>query len=131
MKKFLLCLLFFSVFKTTAQIDFLTPYEISIESELAFAPAVEQIDQMRLSFEAQKWPIDVLRYALVRLQQNPYMVSSFFIQVSIIHPNQSKKITIPVPVNERYIRAFKTEEGFNENYINFLSDTYEWMLDGL
>jgi len=131
MKKFLLCLLFFSVFKTTAQIDFLTPYEISIESELAFAPAVEQIDQMRLSFEAQKWPIDVLRYALVRLQQNPYMVSSFFIQVSIIHPNQSKKITIPVPVNKRYIRAFKTEEGFNENYINFLSDTYEWMLEGL
>jgi len=131
MKKFLLCLLFFSVFKTTAQIDFLTPYEISIESELAFAPAVEQIDQMRLSFEAQKWPIDVLRYALVRLKQNPYMVSSFFIQVSIIHPNQTKKITIPVPVNERYIRAFKTEEGFNENYINFLSDTYEWMLEGL
>lgn len=131
MKKFLLCLLFFSVFKTTAQIDFLTPYEISIESELAFAPAVEEIDQMRLSFEAQKWPIDVLRYALVRLQQNPYMVSSFFIQVSIIHPNQSKKITIPVPVNERYIRAFKTEEGFNENYINFLTDTYEWMLEGL
>jgi len=131
MKKFLLCLLFFSVFKTTAQIDFLTPYEISIESELAFAPAVEQIDQMRLSFEAQKWPIDVLRYALVRLQQNPYMVSSFFIQVSIIHPNQSKKIIIPVPVNKRYIRAFKTEEGFNENYINFLTDTYEWMLEGL
>jgi hypothetical protein len=131
MKKFLLCLLFFSVFKTSAQIDFLTPYEISIESELAFAPAVEEIDQMRLSFEAQKWPIDVLRYALFRLQQNPYMVSSFFIQVSIIHPNQSKKIIIPVPVNERYIRAFKTEEGFNENYINFLSDTYEWMLEGL
>jgi hypothetical protein len=131
MKKFLLCLLFFSVFKTSAQIDFLTPYEISIESELAFAPAVEQIDQMRLSFEAQKWPIDVLRYALFRLQQNPYLVSSFFIQVSIVHPNQSKKIIIPVPVNERYIRAFKTEEGFNENYINFLSDTYEWMLDGL
>ena len=131
MKKFLLCLLFFSVFETSAQINFLTPYEISIESELAFAPAVEEIDQMRLSFEVQKWPIDVLRYALVRLQQNPYMVSSFFIQVSIIHPNQSKKITIPVPVNERYIRAFKTEEGFNENYINFLSDTYEWMLEGL
>ncbi|MDC1030086.1 hypothetical protein OAR07_02255 [Flavobacteriaceae bacterium] len=131
MKKFLLCLLFFSVFKTSAQIDFLTPYEISIESELAFAPALEEIDQMRLSFEAQKWPIDVLRYALFRLQQNPYMVSSFFIQVSIIHPNQSKKIIIPVPVNERYIRAFKTEEGFNENYINFLSDTYEWMLEGL
>lgn len=131
MKKFLLCLLFFSVFETSAQINFLTPYEISIESELAFAPAVEEIDQMRLSFEAQKWPIDVLRYALVRLQQNPYMVSSFFIQVRIIHPNQSKKITIPVPVNERYIRAFKTEEGFNENYINFLTDTYEWMLEGL
>lgn len=131
MKKSLLIVLLFSAFELSAQINFLTPYEITIESELAFAPAIEDLDQMRLSFEAQKWPIDVLRYALARLQQNPYMVSTFFIQVSVIHPDQSKKFIIPVPVNERYIRAFKTKEGFNENYVDFLSDTYEWMLDGL
>lgn len=113
-----------------AQID-LSPYEISITSELAFAPATEEIDQMRLSFEAQTWPVEVLKYTLYRLRQNPYLVSTFFIQLTIIHPDQSKKLLIPVPINERYIKAFRTEEGFNESYYDFLSDTYEWILDRL
>lgn len=113
-----------------AQID-LSPYEISITSELAFAPATEEIDQMRLSFEAQTWPVEVLKYTLYRLRQNPYLVSTFFIQLTIIHPDQSKKLLIPVPINERYIKAFRTEDGFNESYYDFLSDTYEWILDGL
>ena len=131
MKKPLIFVLFLSAFNLSAQINFLSPYEITIESELAFAPTNEELDQMRMSFEAQKWPIEVLRYALMRVQQNPYLITSFFIQVSIIHPTRSKKIVIPVPVNERYISAFRTEEGFNENYIDFLSDTYEWMLENL
>ena len=113
-----------------AQID-LSPYEISITSELAFAPATEEIDQLRLSFEAQQWPLEVLKYTLYRLRQNPYLVSTFFIQLTIIHPDQSKKLLIPVPINERYIKAFRTEEGFNASYYDFLSDTYEWILDGL
>jgi hypothetical protein len=58
-------------------------------------------------------------------------VSTFFIQLTIIHPDQSKKLLIPVPINEHYIKAFRTEEGFNERYYDFLSDTYEWILDGL
>ena len=113
-----------------AKID-LSPYEISITSELAFAPAKEEIDQMRLSFEAQTWPVEVLKYTLYRLRQNPYLVSTFFIQLTIIHPDQSKKLLILVPINERYIKAFRTEEGFNESYYDFLSDTYEWILDRL
>lgn len=113
-----------------AQID-LSPYEISITSEIAFAPAKEEIDQMRLSFEAQTWPVEVLKYTLYRLRQNPYLVSTFFIQLTIIHPDQSKKLLILVPINERYIKAFRTEEGFNESYYDFLSDTYEWILDRL
>lgn len=113
-----------------AQID-LSPYEISITSELAFAPATEEIDQLRLSFEAQQWPLEVLKYTLYRLRQNPYLSNTFFIQLTIIHPDQSKKLLIPVPINERYIKAFRTEEGFNESYYDFLSDTYEWILDGL
>ena len=113
-----------------AQID-LSPYEMAITSELAFAPATEEIDQLRLSFEAQEWPVEVLRYTLFRLKQNPYLVNTFFIQLTIMHPDQSKKIVIPVPVNEQYIKAFKTEEGFNESYYDFLSDTYEWVLERL
>ena len=113
-----------------AQID-LSPYEISLTSELAFAPATEEIDQLRLSFEAQEWPLEVLKYTLYRLRQNPYLVSTFFIQLTIVHPDQSKKLIIPVPINEHYIRAFRTEEGFNKSYYDFLSDTYEWILDDL
>ena len=129
MRKVVVLLLFF-VQLSWAQID-LTPYEMSITSELAFAPATEEIDQLRLSFEAQEWPVEVLRYTLYRLRQNPYLVNTFFIQLTIIHPDQSKKMVIPVPINEQYIKAFKTEEGFNESYYNFLSDTYEWILDAL
>lgn len=123
-------LFLFSLHLGWTQID-LSPYEMSITSELAFAPATEEIDQLRLSFEAQKWPVEVLRYTLFRLKQNPYLVNTFFIQLSIVHPDLSKKIVIPVPVNEQYIKAFKTEEGFNESYYDFLSDTFEWILERL
>ena len=129
MHKIFILLLFF-VQLGWAQID-LSAYEITITSEVAFAPVTEEIDQMRLSFEAQGWPIEVLKYTIFRLRQNPYLVSTFFIQLTIIHPDQSKKLLIPVPINERYIKAFRTEEGFNESYYDFLSDTYEWILDGL
>ena len=129
MRKIVVVFFFFAQL-VWAQID-LSPYEISITSELAFAPATEEIDQLRLSFEAQEWPLEVLKYALYRLRQNPYLVSTFFIQLTIIHPDQSKKLLIPVPINERYIKAFRTEEGFNASYYDFLSDTYEWILDSL
>jgi hypothetical protein len=129
MRKIVILLLFF-VQLGWAQID-LSPYEITLTSEVAFAPATEEIDQMRLSFEAQGWPIEVLKYTMFRLRQNPYLVSTFFIQLTIIHPDQSKKLLISVPINDRYIKAFRTEEGFNESYYDFLSDTYEWIIDGL
>ena len=129
MRKAVILLLFF-VQLGWAQID-LSPYEITLTSEVAFASATEEIDQMRLSFEAQDWPIEVLKYTMFRLRQNPYLVSTFFIQLTIIHPDQSKKLLIPVPINERYIKAFRTEEGFTESYYDFLSDTYEWIIDGL
>ena len=129
MRKIVVVFFFFTQL-VWAQID-LSPYEITITSELAFAPATEEIDQLRLSFEAQEWPLEVLKYALYRLRQNPYLVSTFFIQLTIIHPDQSKKLLIPVPINERYIKAFRTEEGFNASYYDFLSDTYEWILDNL
>ena len=129
MRKIVILLLFF-VQLGWAQID-LSPYEITLTSEVAFASATEEIDQMRLSFEAQDWPIEVLKYTMFRLRQNPYLVSTFFIQLTIIHPDQSKKLLISVPINDRYIKAFRTEEGFNESYYDFLSDTYEWIIDGL
>lgn len=130
MKKLLCVLAVLFFHETAAQVD-LSPYEMTIESARAFEPANDHMEMIDLSFHAQKWPIEVLRYTMYRLQQNPYISASFFIQVTIVHPDQSKKIIMPVPVNERYIQAFKSREGFDENYVEFLSDTYEWMLEGL
>lgn len=129
--RLVLSIVFFSLLQLGwAQIN-LSPYEMTIESARAFEPANENMEIIDLSFHVQKWPIEVLRYTMYRLQQNPYISESFFIQVTIAHPNQSKKIVMPVPVNARYIQAFKTREGFDEKYIDFLSDTYEWMMEGL
>ena len=130
MKKLSLLVLFLSQF-SWGQINFLDPYELSITSDIAFAPAKEEIEQMQLSFEAQQWPVEVLKYTLLRLQQNPYIVSGFDIELTIWETNRSRKIVIDVPVSTAYVKAFRTEEGFNERYVDFLSDTYEWILDYL
>ena len=111
------------------QVNLLAPYELTITSETVFASTQEELDQMRLGFEAQQWPVEILKYTLYRMRQNPYIVSGFSIKLTLVHPDQSKKIVIDVPVNTDYVKAFRTEEGFNERYVNFLSDTYEWILD--
>ena len=71
-------LLFFLLAQLSwGQINFLAPYEMTIESELAFAPAQEEIDQMRLSFEAQQWPVEVLKYTLFRYSKIPISSQAF------------------------------------------------------
>ena len=129
--KQIVCLIVLLSSFSYGQFTFYEPYQLQITSDVPYESLQTEIDQMRLSFEAQTWPVEVLKYTLYRLRQNPYLVSTFFIQLTIIHPDQSKKLLIPVPINERYIKAFRTEEGFNESYYDFLSDTYEWILDRL
>ena len=75
--------------------------------------------------------MQVLQYTLERLQQNPYMLSAFYVQLRLVAPDKSKEVIIPVPVNARYLRAFRTEEGFQAEVVHFLSDTYSWILDQL
>ena len=110
-------------------INLLAPYELTITSETVFASTQEELDQVRLGFEAQQWPVEILKYTLYRMRQNPYIVSGFSVKLTLVHPDQSKKIMIDVPVNTDYVKAFRTERGFNERYVNFLSDTYDWILD--
>ena len=131
MKKIFCWLLFISFQGVVAQINFLQPYEMTLVSALAFEAPQNEIEEIQLSFEAQQWPIEVLRYSLFRIQQNPYLTTPFFVTLKIEHPSGAKQIILPIPVNERYLNAFKTEEGFNENYVSFLSDTYQWILSRL
>lgn len=131
MRKQLFFLFFLCTSLSWGQISFLTPYELELQSTLAYENLEDEAKQLQFSLEAQQWPVQVLRYVLMRLQQNPFVTEEFYVNVRIFHPDRSRVIHIPVPVNKRYIEAFKTEEGFNSNYYDFLQDTYDWMMSRL
>jgi len=131
MRKQLFFLFFLCTSLSWGQISFLTPYELELQSTLAYENLEEEAKQLQFSLEAQQWPVQVLRYVLMRLQQNPFVTEEFYVNVRIFHPDRSRVIHIQVPVNKRYIEAFKTEEGFNSNYYDFLQDTYDWMMSRL
>ena len=100
-------------------------------SDIAFKSLNNEIDELNLSFESQQWPLEILKYVIKELRENPIISSKITIQFIIEHSNKSKLIKIPVPVKEKYIRAFKSELGFRDNYIEFLSDTYEFIMERL
>ncbi len=131
MRKQLFFLFFLCTSLSWGQISFLTPYELELQSTLAYENLEDEANQLQFSLEAQQWPVQVLRYVLMRLQQNPFVTEEFYVNVRIFHPDRSRVIHIQVPVNKRYIEAFKTEEGFNSNYYDFLQDTYDWMMSRL
>ena len=131
MRKQLFFLFFLCTSLSWGQISFLTPYELELQSTLAYENLEDEAKQLQFSLEAQQWPVQVLRYVLMRLQQNPFVTEEFYVNVRIFHPDRSRFIHIQVPVNKRYIEAFKTEEGFNSNYYDFLQDTYDWMMSRL
>ena len=127
-------ILFFVIgasFSLHAQNNWLAPYALTIETATPFSNFEATTDQMALSFDAQQWSMQVLQYTLQRLQQNPYMLSAFYVQLRLVAPDKSKEVIIPVPVNARYLRAFRTEESFQAEVVHFLSDTYSWILDQL
>lgn len=130
MKKYLVVVLFFMGVSSWAQIN-LSPYKLTLTSDLAFASVQEELDQINLSFHAQEWPLEVLKYVLIRLQQNPYISDGISIQVTLVNTAKTRTTTLKVPVSTFYIKAFRTEEGFNAHYYDFLNETYEWMLEYL
>ena len=77
MKKYLVVVLFFMGVSSSAQIN-LAPYKLTLTSDLAFASVQEELDQINLSFHAQEWPLEVLKYVLIRLQQKLQPLICFF-----------------------------------------------------
>ena len=132
--KFLFFLIIIAQFSFTQENsfdNFLKKYELRVNSDIAFKSSNNEIDELNLSFESQQWPIEILKYVIKELRENPVLSSKITIQFIIEHSNKSKMIKIPVPVKEKYIGAFKSEVGFRDNYINFLSDTYEFIMERL
>ena len=113
------------------QFTFYKPYEVEITSDIPFGSLTSEIDQIRLGLEAQQWSVEVLKYWLIEMQKNPFITGDQKINFILYDSKKRRKILIPVPVKEKIVRAFKTEAGFQEHYIEFISETYEWLLENI
>ena len=111
--------------------NFIKKHELKVNSDIAFKSLKNQIDELDLSFESQQWPVEILKYVLKELRENPLISSKIIVLFIIEHSNKSKTIKIEVPIKEKYISAFKSEVGFRDNYVEFLSDTYEFIMERL
>ena len=121
-------------FSYTQEVDFdnfIKKHELKVKSDIAFKSLKNQSDELDLSFESQKWPVEILKYVIKELRENPIISSKLRVQLIIEHSNKSKVIKILVPIKEKYIYAFKSEVGFRDNYVEFLSDTYEFIMERL
>ena len=132
--KFLFPLIIIAQFSFTQEVEFdnfIKNYELKVTSDIVFKSLNNEIDELNLSFESQQWPVEILKYVLKELRENPIISSKITVQFIIEHSNKSKLIKIPVPVKEKYIKAFKSEVGFRDNYVEFLSDTYDFIMERL
>ncbi len=132
--KFLFPLIIIAQFSFTQEVEFdnfIKNYELKVTSDIVFKSLNNEIEELNLSFESQQWPVEILKYVLKELRDNPIISSKITVQFIIEPSNKSKLIKIPVPVKEKYIRAFKSEVGFRDNYVEFLSDTYDFIMERL
>ena len=111
--------------------DFVKTYQLKVNSDIAFKTLKNQADELNLSFESQQWPVEILKYIIKEIRENPILSSKITVQFIIEHSNKSKLIRISVPIREKYIQAFKSEVGFRDNYVQFLTDTYEFIMERL
>ena len=132
--KYLFALSMVAQFSFTQEVNFnnfIKKNELKVNSDIAFKSLKNQIDELDLSFESQQWPVEILKYVLKELRENPIISSKIIVLFIIEHSNKSKTIKIEVPIKEKYINAFKSEVGFRDNYVEFLSDTYEFIMERL
>lgn len=129
--KQIVCLIVLLSSFSYGQFTFYEPYQLQITSDVPYESLQTEINQMRLSFEAQEWCVEILKYWLSEMQKAPFISGDQKINFIIHDSSKSRKITIPIFVREKTVKAFKTEEGFQEHYMDFISDTYEWILRNL
>ena len=132
--KYLFALSMVAQFSFTQEVNFnnfIKKHELKVNSDIAFKSLKNQTDELDLSFESQQWPVEILKYVLKELRENPIISSKIIVLFIIEHPNKSKTIKIEVSIKEKYISAFKSEVGFRDNYVEFLSDTYEFIMERL
>jgi hypothetical protein len=65
------------------------------------------------------------------MRKNRFISGDQEINFILYDSQRKRKIVIQIPVKSNIVIAFKTEAGFRENYIGFINDTYEWILENL
>ena len=93
--KFLFSLIIIAQFSFTQENDFdnfIKKYELKVISDIAFKSLNNEIDELNLSFESQQWPLEILKYVIKELRENPIISSKITIQFIIEHSNKSKII---------------------------------------
>ena len=132
--RFLFALIMLAQFSFSQEVDFdnfIKKHELKVKSDIAFKSLKNLTDELDLSFESQQWPVQILKYVIQELRENPIISSKITVQFIIEHSNKSKVIKIVVPIKEKYINAFKSEVGFRDNYVEFLSDIYDFIMERL
>ena len=132
--RFLFALIMLAQFSFSQEVDFdnfIKKHELKVKSDIAFKSLKNLTDELDLSFESQQWPVQILKYVIQELRENPIISSKITVQFIIEHSDKSKVIKIEVPIKEKYINAFKSEVGFRDNYVEFLSDIYDFIMERL
>tara|TARA_B100000767_G_scaffold259185_1_gene268732 strand:- start:10206 stop:10598 length:393 start_codon:yes stop_codon:yes gene_type:complete len=128
MKKTLVLLVLFSSF-SYGQFSFYKPYQIEVISDIPFGPLISETDQLRLGLEGQQWSVEILKYWLNEMRKNPFVSGDQKINFILYDSQKRRRILIQVPVKGKTIEAFKTEAGFQDHYLDFIKETYEWILE--
>ena len=132
--RFLFALIMLAQFSFSQEVDFdnfIKKHELKVKSDIAFKSLKNLTDELDLSFESQQWPVQILKYVIKELRENPIISSKITVQFIIEHSDKSKVIKIEVPIKEKYINAFKSEVGFRDNYVEFLSYIYYFIMERL
>ena len=113
--KFIFILIFIAEYSFSQEVNldnFVKKHQLKVNSDIAFKSLKNQSNELDLSFESQQWPVEILKYVIKELRENTFISSKITVQFIIEHPNKSKV-------------------GFRENYVEFLSDTYEFIMERL
>ena len=67
--------------------NFVKKHQLKVNSDIAFKTLKNQADELNLSFESQQWPVEILKYIIKEIRENPILSSKITVQFIIEHSN--------------------------------------------
>ena len=72
--RYLFALMMLAQFSFTQEVDFdnfIKKHEVKVKSDIAFKSLKNQSDELDFSFDSQQWPVEILKYVMNELRENP------------------------------------------------------------